>query len=120
MSAPRVRGIPLTTFLVALSFGSLFVAISNAMLWHRMVIIFPPWAAYVFAAGSVLRLVAVAGLWLNSRAAALLYVLLSMTVLATSATIGATLLPGLLGSVVALLLIILLWPKWQNMPRVAS
>jgi hypothetical protein len=76
MSASQARGVPLTVFLVALSLGSLFVAVSNAMLWHRMVILFPPWAAYTFAAIGALRLVAVVGLWLNSRAAALLYVLL--------------------------------------------
>src|SRR5450432_1029188 len=104
MIEQQARNIPLTIFLVALSIGSLLVVLSNAWLWHRMVILYPLWAAYSFATIGALRLVAVAALWFNSRAAVLLYVVLSVATFATYAAIGVSPQTAFLGAVSAVLL----------------
>jgi len=120
MIEQQARTIPLTILLVALSIGSLLVVLSNAWLWHRLVLIYPPWLAYAFGIIGALRLLAVVGLWINSRAAVLLYVVLSMAVVSLYASVGVYPQDGLIGIGSALLLALMVWSKWQNMPWLAG
>jgi len=90
------------------------------MLWHRLVLIYPHWVASAFAIIGALRLLAIVGLWFNSRAAVLLYVLLSTAVVSLYASVGVYPQDELIGIGSALLLALFVRPKWQRMPWLAG
>jgi hypothetical protein len=120
MSEPERRGALFTTFLIALTIGSVLVALSDAVLSHRLMILYPQWAAYSFAAISALRLIVVAGIWFRSRVATLLFVLLSAFTIAIHSVIGSSPLPIFVAGFSALLLILFAFPRWKGMPWLLS
>ena len=79
-----------------------------------MLIAYPKWLAVGSATIAVLRLVSVVGMWFWSRAAVVLYIMLSMVAISLSLAVGYKLsLVGIVGAIAVLLFFL---PHWKHMP----
>jgi hypothetical protein len=115
MSMAPTRGVLLTVLLIVLSVTPVLAGFAYVAVWHRMLVLYPHWAAFTFLAIAVLRLLVVVGIWRWSKIAVIAYVALAALNIVVCSAIGAV-EQSYLGTVGALLLIALLWGKWPNMP----
>lgn len=101
--------------LLVLTVAAVATLLAEVSVWHRMLVLFPNWAAFTFLAIAVLRLLSVAAIWRWSRAGVVTYLLLATGSAPVNAVVG-TWWTGILGIVGALVLVAIVWPTWKHMP----
>ncbi len=82
---------------------------------HKMLYLYPPWAADAFQAIGVFRLLSVIAIWWWSKFGVILYLCLAACSFVVGAEIGI-LRNGIVAIVCALVLLALVWPSWKRMP----
>ena len=110
----KVRGVLFATALIVLTIGAIVIVCMYVLTWQRLVFLYPHWAAYGLTSFAILRLISVIGIWLWSRTAVILYLILTLAATAIWFKIG---LPAqsIFGIVGAALLIIVVPSKWSRM-----
>jgi hypothetical protein len=81
--------------------------------WQKMVSLFPAWALYFLVGIVILRFFSVLAVWFWSKSGVVAYVLLSVVAMTLLVSVGQNL--SLLGIGGAIILVALVWRKWQYM-----
>lgn len=109
-----VRSALATRVFVILTAAAVLIAVMYALSWGRLVHLYPPWAAYCLMGSALARLVAVVGIWRWSKAAIVLYLLLSVGTTAIWFEVGRP-EQSVFGIVSALLLLFVVLPQWSKL-----
>ncbi|WP_162042521.1 hypothetical protein [Undibacterium sp. YM2] len=73
------RGISFTLILVVLTIAAIAMVVVYGLSWQRLIFLYPRWSAYCLLIASLLRLLAIAGIWRWKKIAVILYSLIAMT-----------------------------------------
>lgn len=110
-----IRGALLTALLLILTVGAALSLLADITMWHRMVILFPRWAAIAFTIVAFLRFLTIIWVWFRSKIAIAAYFLLAVINVLVCLSVGIT-ETAIYGVAGAALLAVFLWPKWPQMP----
>jgi hypothetical protein len=113
MNIPVKRGILLMVYLLWCFVVGVYVAKLYVDRWNAMSAAYPTWAGYTLRATVFLRLPSLVAIYLWSRSGVVGYVLLSAIEMAVGVALGFQ--QDLLGIIGVILLVALVWPKWQFM-----
>lgn len=116
-----MRSVPIRRPILSNLLGILTIAAglefaAQILVWHRLFIIYPRWAAIAMLTISVLRLFALAAIWGWSKSGVIAYVLVEVSSVIVWTSVGrldTTNIPRILGTA---LLLALLWRIWVFMP----
>lgn len=115
MNSTPVRGELLKLLLGILTIVAAITLFSDLLVWHRMLILYPRWAAFTFLTTEILRVLAVVTIWCWSRTGVIVYLLLAVSSCVVCTVVGIP-MRGILGVIGAMLLVTLVWPSWKHMP----
>ena len=115
MTGVANRRVLLTLLLIVLTATAALAFFAVVRVWHRLVFLYPLWAAYSFVAIAALRLFATIGVWFWSKSAVIAYALLACANAAICAAVGIF-EASLFDLVGAALLLALLWHRLLQMP----
>ncbi|MFZ6643245.1 hypothetical protein ACO0LL_26225 [Undibacterium sp. TC4M20W] len=108
------RGISFTLILVVLTIAAIAMVVVYGLSWQRLIFQYPRWSAYCLLIASLLRLLAIAGIWRWKKIAVILYSLIAMATTVIWFAVGEP-VQSIFGMIGAILVASMSTLKWSRM-----